>query len=82
MADHSQTDYSHIFSPNSRIPDCYDSWDVTLAEGACSARSEHPGAVNVAFGDGSVRFVGQEIDLKVWRALGTMNGREIVPNNF
>jgi len=41
-----------------------------------AARSRHSGGVNVVFGDGSVQFVRDGIDLKTWRALGTMNGGE------
>jgi prepilin-type processing-associated H-X9-DG protein len=45
------------------------------------ARSRHPGGVNVALADGSVRFVSQTVDLEAWRALGSRNGNE-VPGNF
>ncbi len=38
----------------------------------------HPGGVNVVFADGSTRFVAQEIDWKVWRAVGSMGGGEVV----
>ncbi|MEO8497725.1 MAG: H-X9-DG-CTERM domain-containing protein [Planctomycetota bacterium] len=36
-----------------------------------SARSLHPGGVNVALSDGSVRFVGATVDLLVWQAAAT-----------
>ena len=42
-----------------------------------SARSLHPGGVNMVRGDGSVVFVSQTIDRKVWRATGTSQGSEI-----
>jgi prepilin-type N-terminal cleavage/methylation domain-containing protein len=32
--------------------------------------SQHPGGIQVALGDASVRFVSDEIDLQVWRQLG------------
>ncbi len=38
--------------------------------------SYHPGGVNVALFDGSVRFVSNTIDLKVWKALLTCGGGE------
>jgi len=40
--------------------------------------SPHTGGVNVAMGDGSVRFVSQSIDLSTWRAMGTQTGGEAV----
>ncbi len=43
-----------------------------------AARSFHPGGVNASFCDGSVRFFADDIDLNVWRALGTTNGGEVV----
>jgi prepilin-type N-terminal cleavage/methylation domain-containing protein/prepilin-type processing-associated H-X9-DG protein len=36
-----------------------------------AARSKHQGGVNVSFGDGTVRFMVDDINLAVWRALGT-----------
>jgi prepilin-type processing-associated H-X9-DG protein len=45
---------------------------------AVTARSYHPGAVNVAMLDGSVRIVADDIDLAVWRAAGTRAGSETV----
>ena len=44
--------------------------------------AQHPGVVNVCFGDGHVISVGDTIDLAVWRALGTRNGGENVPSNY
>ncbi|UUO05268.1 DUF1559 domain-containing protein [Blastopirellula sp. J2-11] len=43
-----------------------------------SARSKHPGGVNVGFGDGSVRFISQTIDLATYQALGTTQGGEVI----
>jgi prepilin-type processing-associated H-X9-DG protein len=40
------------------------------------ARSHHPGGVNVALCDGSVRFVSDNVALSTWRALGTAHGGE------
>ena len=45
-----------------------------------SARSRHSGGVNVLLGDGSVRFVPNSISSTTWRALGTMNGGEVISN--
>ena len=41
-----------------------------------AARSRHPGGVNAAMCDGSVRFVTNSVALTVWQAVGTMNGAE------
>ncbi len=38
-----------------------------------SARSQHPGGVNVAMCDGSNHFIADTIDINVWRAYGTRN---------
>jgi prepilin-type N-terminal cleavage/methylation domain-containing protein/prepilin-type processing-associated H-X9-DG protein len=40
--------------------------------------SYHPGGVNTLFGDGTVRFVKDTVDLMVWRGLGTRNGGEVL----
>lgn len=41
-----------------------------------TSRSAHPGGVNVALCDGSVRFTGDAIDLRIWQAVGTPDGAE------
>lgn len=45
---------------------------------AITARSYHSGGVNVLWGDGSTRFMSDNIDGAVWRALSTINGSEIL----
>jgi prepilin-type N-terminal cleavage/methylation domain-containing protein/prepilin-type processing-associated H-X9-DG protein len=42
------------------------------------SRSQHPGGVNVALGDGSVRFIRQDINPAIWQGMGTRSGREVV----
>lgn len=44
-----------------------------------TSRSYHVGVVNAALMDGSVRTFSENIDLNVWRALGTRAGSEVVP---
>ena len=69
---HSTTIYYHVGPPNSRS--CmYPSGRIGTA-----ARSMHTGGVNVALCDGSVRFVTNSIPIQTWRALGSMNGGEVV----
>jgi prepilin-type N-terminal cleavage/methylation domain-containing protein/prepilin-type processing-associated H-X9-DG protein len=40
--------------------------------------SHHPGGVNFLFGDGSVRFIKDQISPKVYQALATRSGGEVV----
>ncbi len=62
--------------PNSTIPDCGNYGDV--GEGLFTARSYHPGGVQAAMMDGSVRWHSSGTALPAWRALATRNGGEIV----
>jgi prepilin-type N-terminal cleavage/methylation domain-containing protein len=41
-----------------------------------SAGSQHPGGGQFSLGDGSVHFVAEHIDSRVWQALGTCAGRD------
>jgi len=41
-------------------------------------RSQHPGGMNVAFADGSVRFLKETIAVPVYRAISTRAGGEVV----
>jgi len=43
-----------------------------------SYASFHPGGGMFTFGDGSTRFIGENINLPTYRALGTMDGGEAV----
>jgi prepilin-type N-terminal cleavage/methylation domain-containing protein/prepilin-type processing-associated H-X9-DG protein len=68
---HGQHCYSHVSPPNSRSCGWLSSLRATMA-----ATSRHMQGVNVCFGDGSVRFVPNSINLDVWRALGSRDGGE------
>lgn len=46
------------------------------------ARSYHPGGVNVLFADGSVKFVKDSVNWQTWRALGTVQGNEVVSADY
>ena len=46
--------------------------------GAINARSDHPGGVNVLFGDGVVRFIKNGISGVTWRAIATVDGGEVI----
>jgi prepilin-type N-terminal cleavage/methylation domain-containing protein/prepilin-type processing-associated H-X9-DG protein len=49
--------------------------------GAITARSYHPGGVNALFADGSVHFVKSTVDGMTWRALGTIQGGEVISSD-
>jgi prepilin-type processing-associated H-X9-DG protein len=69
--------YNHLLTPNSRIPDCSAGANTEGGgNGAYTARSYHPGGVNAAMADGSARFVSEDIDVFVWRAISTRAGGE------
>jgi hypothetical protein len=67
--------YNHAQEPNGRIPDAVATGPWV---GIVTARSAHPGGVNSLIADGAVRYVKESIGRKVWRALGTRNGGELV----
>ena len=67
--------YHHVFTP--RSPSCLlgGSQDYDC-QAVVSATSRHSGGVNLLTADGSVRFVKESIDARVWAALGTISGGE------
>jgi prepilin-type N-terminal cleavage/methylation domain-containing protein/prepilin-type processing-associated H-X9-DG protein len=87
-----ETGFTTTFPPNTKIPYTANgqTFDIDVTSqrdgesttlptyAAVISRSFHPGGVNAALMDGSVRFVTSTIDLAVWRALGTRNGGEPV----
>jgi prepilin-type N-terminal cleavage/methylation domain-containing protein/prepilin-type processing-associated H-X9-DG protein len=71
------TRYQHALPPNQ--PSCYLGGAVDNDGPILStASSRHPGGVNLATADGSVRFVKAAVDPKAWTALGTVAGREVI----
>jgi len=76
--------YSHLGPPNSitcQTPatEVYGSW-LTLGGPSHSnpPTSNHPGGVNICFGDGSVRYVKDSVNTQSWWAIGTRKGGEPV----
>ncbi len=74
------TMYNHVATPNYQYHDCGSfsaisdrPWEHAMI----TARSAHGGGiVNVCFADGHVTSIASEIDLPVWRAMGSRN-REV-----
>jgi hypothetical protein len=64
--------FSTYSSPNPLHPD----WGTRSVYGFYAARSFHPNGVNATLGDGSVRFVTNNITQEVWRNYGKINSGE------
>ncbi len=75
QAYHSTTQYFHVMPPNSR------SCMFPPGRIATMAASYHTGGVIVAMCDGSVDFVSSQVDIAIWRALGSRNGGEVISAN-
>jgi prepilin-type N-terminal cleavage/methylation domain-containing protein len=45
-----------------------------------SSRSQHSGGVQAAMCDGAARFISSNIDVQIWRALATSQGKDLVGN--
>ncbi len=67
---------SYCVYPGNNNPPCIVA--PTLETITNAARSRHPGGVNTAMADGSVKFVKNSINLFTWRALSTIQGGEII----
>ena len=85
FAAYSSTMYNHVAPPNWQGFDC-GNWsaiaDTPGEHAIVSARSQHSGGVNACFGDGHVAFISDGIDVNIWRALGTRNGREQIDSEW
>ncbi|MGH7199730.1 MAG: DUF1559 domain-containing protein [Planctomycetaceae bacterium] len=67
--------YNHFYPPNATQPDCNNEFHN---HALTAARSHHAGGVHVGLCDGRVRFVGENVNLDLWRSLATRAGGEIV----
>ena len=85
--------FSAFLPPNSPVPDrlpevqyCQDeplrnrpcALATTTNPEMLASRSMHVGGVQLTLCDGSSRFVSENIDLNVWRALSTSQGSEVI----
>jgi prepilin-type N-terminal cleavage/methylation domain-containing protein/prepilin-type processing-associated H-X9-DG protein len=75
----SHTRYNHCMPPNSWS--C--AWGGHWGDmgGAYTAASRHPGVVNMALCDGSVRSIKNSIGINVWWALGTRAAGEVISSD-
>ncbi len=72
---HSTNQYNHVLPPNGR------SCMFPPGRIATTANSQHIGGVQLLLCDGSVRFISENLDLNIWRNLGSIDGGE-VPGEF
>ena len=59
--------------PNAKFNTATDDWPHSYG-----CRSNHPGGVQFAYADGTVRFISNNIPLGLYRAMGTIAGAEVV----
>lgn len=73
--------FTTLLSPNASLSTS-DSEDLECmrysTRGVFSARSMHPGGVNISMLDGSVRFISDNVDSESWQAIGSASKEEIV----
>jgi len=67
--------YNHYYPPN---PIQWDCGNGSGNKALSTARSMHPGGVNLLLADGSIRLIANNVDLGLWRALSTRCGGESV----
>ena len=74
--------YNHYLQPNSQRLDCigYDPQTAYTDTGWRTARSWHPGGVNLLLADGSVRNIADSVEPFIWLGLSTRKGGESLTN--
>ena len=75
------TAFNTLAPPNWQFPGCMVSDSTSVhgwSRGIYPARSRHPGGVNHALADASVRFISEAIDVQVYQAVGARNSGEPV----
>ena len=83
MGENCCTQYNHVAVPNSYscagtgFPGTMTNMAMQVAPS-----SRHVGGVHMLMGDGAASFASTNIDLNVWRAIGSRNGREVVNGPF
>ena len=59
------------------IPPNYIQEDIWNWQNTHSFRSAHPGGLNFAFADASVRFISEDIEMETYKAMATRAGKEM-----
>jgi len=76
--DYTDTVMNVTTTPNSKFPDCSGWGGIGAGIGNYGPRSHHPGGVNAAFADGSVKFVKDSVNQMTWFAIGRSRNGEAV----
>jgi prepilin-type N-terminal cleavage/methylation domain-containing protein/prepilin-type processing-associated H-X9-DG protein len=87
--DYNCANFETFIPPNAILPDQMNSYCIYpyqtnppcitgTAPYLNAARSYHPGGLNAAMADGSVKFFKNTININTWRALSTMKGGEVI----
>ncbi|GAA4426346.1 DUF1559 domain-containing protein [Bremerella cremea] len=78
---HGQSIFNTATPPNWKYPssggNCCPGGAHDWGKGFIGARSLHPGGVNVAMGDGSVRFVPETVNLLTWQRMGNARDGQV-----
>lgn len=69
--------YMHVMPINGRNCHLYGGQDD--GTNLVTASSNHHGGATVAYADGHVDFISEQVDMRVWWAIGSRNGGEVVP---
>jgi prepilin-type N-terminal cleavage/methylation domain-containing protein/prepilin-type processing-associated H-X9-DG protein len=78
---------ANLLPPGTNWPDTsdYKAWAKNPSQykefGQWGFRSQHPGGANFLFGDGSVHFLKDSLNLTVYQSLGTRAGKEVVSSD-
>jgi hypothetical protein len=86
---HAGTGFTTLYPPNSTVGDNVMTYCVVGPKMPCGnqsntnafalARSQHPGGVNAAMGDASVRFVRDAVNPATWLGMGSRATGEVLP---
>ena len=75
-----QTVFNTLATPNWKYPDAVSCSTCSAfdGQGVFAARSRHTGGVQVVMGDGSVRFVSENVDFNTWQRIGHISDGQVV----